>query len=309
MNKVKIILILVLLIINTVTYAKERVFIIYNINNDLITNVDLKKETQYLIALNNQLKNLSTNKILNIAKDSILRETVKKIEIEKYFDLKKNNPIVDNYIKNFYTKLNLNNEIEFQEYLQSNGLTMNFVKKKIQIEVEWNKLIYSKFKDQLNIDKEKIRKEILMDKNEEKEKLYLLSEIVFEIDNQNNLNEKKDNINNSINEIGFKNSANIYSISDSSKFGGQIGWVSGKDLSKKIFTQINNLKVGEQTLPINMGASFLILKIDDVKFEKKLIDIKQVLSNKIEIETERQLQRFSKIYFNQVKINTNINEL
>ena len=309
MNKVKIILILVLLIINTVTYAKERVFIIYNINNDLITNVDLKKETQYLIALNNQLKNLSTNKILNIAKDSILRETVKKIEIEKYFDLKKNNPIVDNYIKNFYTKLNLNNEIEFQEYLQSNGLTMNFVKKKIQIEVEWNKLIYSKFKNQLNIDKEKIRKEILMDKNEEKEKLYLLSEIVFEIDNQNNLNEKKDNINNSINEIGFKNSANIYSISDSSKFGGQIGWVSEKDLSKKIFTKINNLKVGEQTLPINMGASFLILKIDDIKFEKKLIDVKQVLSNKIEIETERQLQRFSKIYFNQVKINTNINEL
>ena len=309
MNKVKIILILVLLIINTVTYAKERVFIIYNINNDLITNVDLKKEAQYLIALNNQLKNLSTNKILNIAKDSILRETVKKIEIEKYFDLETNNPIVDNYIKNFYTKLNLNNEIEFQEYLQSNGLTMNFVKKKIQIEVEWNKLIYSKFKNQINIDEEKIRKVILLDKNEEKEKLYLLSEIVFEIDNQNNLNEKKDNINKSIKEIGFKNSANIYSISDSSKFGGQIGWVSEKDLSKQIFIKINNLKVGEQTLPINMGASFLILKIDDIKFEKKLIDVKQVLSNKIEIETERQLQRFSKIYFNQVKINTNINEL
>ena len=309
MYKIKIILILLLLIINKVSYAKEKVFIIYNINNDLITNVDLKKEAQYLIALNNQLKNLSTNKMLNIAKDSILRETVKKIEIEKYFDLETNNPIVDNYIKNFYTKLNFNNEMEFQEYLQGNGLTMNFVKKKIQIEVEWNKLIYSKFKNQLNIDKEKIRKEILMDKNEEKEKLYLLSEIVFEIDNQNNLNEKKDNINKSIKEIGFKNSANIYSISDSSKFGGQIGWVSEKDLSKQIFIKINNLKVGEQTLPINMGASFLILKIDDVKFEKKLIDVKQVLSNKIEIETERQLQRFSKIYFNQVKINTNINEL
>jgi peptidyl-prolyl cis-trans isomerase SurA len=309
MNKVKIIPILVLLIINTVSYAKEKVFIIFNINNDLITNIDLKKEMQYLIVLNNQLKNLSTNQILSISKDSILRETVKKIEIEKYFDLEANNPVVDNYIKNFYTKLNFNNEIEFQEYLQSNGLTMNFVKKKIQIEVEWNKLIYEKFKDQINIDKEKIRKEILLNKNEEKEKLYLLSEIVFEIDNQNNFNEKKNNINKSIEEIGFKNSANIYSISDSSKFGGQIGWVSEKDLSKKISIKINNLKVGERSLPINMGASFLILKIDDVKFEKKLIDVKQVLNNKIEIETERQLQRFSKIYFNQVKINTNINEL
>ena len=58
---------------------------------------------------------------------------------------------------------------------------------------------------------------------------------------------------------------------------------------------------------IDQSDIFVIL--DDVKFEKKLIDVKQVLSNKIEIETERQLQRFSKIYFNQVKINTNINEL
>ena len=57
---------LLLLIINKVSYAKEKVFIIYNINNDLITNVDLKKEAQYLIALNNQLKNLSTKKVIDL---------------------------------------------------------------------------------------------------------------------------------------------------------------------------------------------------------------------------------------------------
>ena len=117
MNKIKIILILTLLIIiNTSTYAKEKVFIIYNIDNELVTSIDLKKESTYLIALNNQLKNLSEEKILNIAKESILRETIKKIELSKYFNLKIINPLVDDYIENFYSKLNLNNEIEFQEY-------------------------------------------------------------------------------------------------------------------------------------------------------------------------------------------------
>ena len=82
MNKIKIILILTLLIIiNTSTYAKGKVFIIYNIDNELVTSIDLKKESSYLIALNNQLKNLSEEKILNIAKESILRETIKKIEL------------------------------------------------------------------------------------------------------------------------------------------------------------------------------------------------------------------------------------
>ena len=310
MNKVKILPILILLIVvNSIVHAKEKIFIIYNIDNELITNIDLKKEAMYLVALNNQLKNLSKDKILSIAKESIVRETIKKIELKRYFDLDVKNPLVDSYIKNTYLKLNFNNEIEFKEYLQSNGLPISFVKEKIQIEMTWNKLIYDKYKNQLNINEEKIRKEVLLNKDKKKEKIYLLSEIVFEIDNQNSLNNKKKNIDESINEIGFKNSANIYSISDSSKFGGQIGWVAEKELSSTIFKKLRNIKIGERTQPINMGASFLILKVDDIKYEKKFIDVNQEINNKIEIETDRQLQRYSKIYYNKIKINTNINEL
>ena len=310
MNKIKIILILTLLIIiNTSTYAKEKVFIIYNIDNELVTSIDLKKESTYLIALNNQLKNLSEEKILNIAKESILRETIKKIELSKYFNLKIINPLVDDYIKNFYSKLNLNNEIEFQEYLKSKGLPFNFVKKKINIEITWNQLIFDKFNNQLKINKEEIRKEIQSTKVNIEEKAYLLSEIVFEIDNQNNLNNKKNNIEKSINEIGFKNSANIYSISDSSKFGGQIGWITEKELSSKIFKKINNLKIGEHTIPINMGTSFLILKVDNIKSEKKTRNIKQEVSKKIKTETNRQLKKYSEIYYNQLKVNSTIDEL
>ena len=310
MNKIKIISILIILIIiNTKSYSKENLFIVYTVNDELITSIDLKKESNYLVALNNQLKNLSKKKILEIAEESILRETIKKIELNKFFDLRKKNPLVENYIKEFYLRLNLKNEEEFQKYLNDYELSIDFIKKKIHIEITWNKLIYEIFKNQIQINDEKIRKEIVSSKNDTNEKLYLLSEIVFEIKNKDAFNEQKNNINKSIKEIGFENSANIYSISDSSKFGGEIGWIAEKKLSKKIFNKLINLNIGEYTNPISTGTSFIILKINEIKYEKKIVNIKQEVDKKIEFETERQLKQFSKIYYNKIKINTNINEL
>ena len=296
------------LIICTISYSKENVFIIYNINNKIITNVDLKKEINYLVALNNQLKNLEKDQILEIAKESILRESIKEIELNKFFDLKVINPYVDIYIKELYQRLDLKNEDQFQKYLQNYGLSINYVIEKIQIEISWNQLIYDKFKSQIKINNQKILKEIKSSSNKTNEKFYLLSEIVFEIKNQDALNNKKKKIELSIKEIGFKNSANIYSISDSSKIGGEIGWIAENELSKKIYNEINNLKISEFTKPILTGSSFLILKVDDIKYETTKTDTKEQLDKKIKFETDRQLQQFSKIYYNKVKINTDINE-
>ena len=310
MNKIKsLFLVISLLIICSISYSKENAFIIYNIDEKIITNIDLKKEVNYLTALNNQLKNLDKKQILGIAEESIVREAVKEIELNKFFDLKQMNPYVDIYIKELYSRLNLKNEDQFQKYLQNYGLSLDFVKKKVQIEIMWNQLIYDKFRYQIKIDKKKILNEIKSSKNKSSEKIYLLSEIVFEIKNKDEFNEKKDRIEKSIDEIGFKNSANIYSISDSSKFGGEIGWIAEKELSKKIFNEINDLEINQYTKPILTGSSFLILKIDDLKYEEKKIDSKEQLNKKIKFETDRQLQQFSKIYYNKVKINTNINAL
>ena len=308
MNKIKsLFLVISLLTICSISYSKENIFIIYNIDEKIITNIDLKKEIDYLTALNNQLKDLDKKQILGIAEESIVREAVKEVELNKFFDLKQMNPYVDIYIKELYSRLDLKNEDQFQKYLQNYGLSLDFVKKKVQIEIMWNQLIYDKFRYQIKIDKKKILNEIKSSKNKSSEKIYLLSEIVFEIKNKDEFNEKKDKIEKSIDEIGFKNSANIYSISDSSKFGGEIGWIAEKELSKKIFNEINDLEINQYTKPILTGSSFLILKIDDLKYEEKKIDSKEQLNKKIKFETERQLQQFSKIYYNKVKINTNIN--
>ena len=177
--------------LSSLSHSKESVFIIYTINNEIITNIDLKKEANYLVSLNNQLKNLDKKKILEIAKESIVRETIKEIELNKFFDLKKINPIIDVYLEDLYRNLNLENENEFEKYLENYELTVDFVREKIQIEISWNQLIYDKFKNQIRIDNKKIIKEIESIENKADEKIYLLSEIMFEIKNQDEYNEKK----------------------------------------------------------------------------------------------------------------------
>ena len=85
-SKVFILVFFSLLVLNLKVLSKEDVFISYKINDEIITNIDIKKEAQYLIALNNQLVNLKRNEILNVAKESALREKLKKMELLKYFN-------------------------------------------------------------------------------------------------------------------------------------------------------------------------------------------------------------------------------
>ena len=310
-NRKKIIFVFVLLlIINFKSFSNENIFIIYKVNNEIITNMDVKKELAYLQVLSNQLQNLEKKTALKIARESILREKIKKIELSKYIDLnEKDEVIINDYIKNFYIKLKLNNKDEFLVLLKNNGLSIDYVEKKVQIEISWNRMIYEKFKDQLNIDLNELKRQIKSVTNDTNEKIYSLSEIVFDQKNKDNFSENVKKINDSIKEIGFENTANIYSISDSAKFGGEIGDIGEKVLSKKFLSELQTLKVDQHTQPIQVGNAFLILKIDNIRYEDKKIDVDQKLNKKIEFEQGRQLNQFSKNHFNRIKINTSIDEL
>ena len=284
-------------------------FITHKINAEIITNIDIENEAKYLLALNNQLKNLSKIKILKIATDSIIKETIKKNEVNKYYTLDQKNSFLDTVIKDFYTKLNLTSVGEFEKYLSDYDLTIKDIKKKIEIETTWNQLIFTKFKNQINIDNEKLKKRVGYKNTTENRKLFLLSEIVFEKDKVKTVGEIRKKIDESISEIGFKNTANIYSISDSAKFGGDIGWIEEEKLSNKLSKEIQGLIIGDMTKPINIGNGFLILKIEDIKNKKIQIDKKKELEKMILFEQNRQMEQFSKIYFNKIKINTIISAL
>tara|TARA_B110000259_G_scaffold127388_1_gene144019 strand:+ start:2369 stop:3304 length:936 start_codon:yes stop_codon:yes gene_type:complete len=310
MTKIKFILsLIILLALSIKSYSDENIYIVYKVNNQIITNTDIEKEYRYLVSLNNQLKSLNKLKVLEISRESALREQIKKIELSKYFDLQTLNLNIDNYLENFYKNLDINTESEFEKYLEGSNISLDYIKKKIQIEILWNQLIYDKYIAQINIDQNKLKEKLKELSNKANQKVYLLSEILFDKENNSSFEKKLEDINQSINEIGFNNTANIFSITDSSKFGGKIGWIEEQKLSKKIIEELQLLETGQYTSPIQTGSSFLILKIEEIKYEKTTINEEEELNKLIQFETSKQLDQFSKIFYKQIKINSLIDEL
>tara|TARA_B000000460_G_scaffold117937_1_gene83021 strand:- start:828 stop:1763 length:936 start_codon:yes stop_codon:yes gene_type:complete len=292
-------------IFTNIVQASNNVFIVMKVNNEIITNININEEYRYLIALNTDLKSLKKEEIFNLAKNSFLREKIKENELKKYFKLNQSSKYIDQTIKNLYSSLNISSEIEFKKYLSVHNLTIEDVKKKLEIEVLWNELIYTIFHKQIDIDEEKIKKKINANKIQ---KNYLLSEIFFSGENKEKINEKYNLIKKSISEIGFKNTANIYSLTESAKIGGSIGWVGENQLAKKVVNEINKLQVGEFTKPINIPGGVVILKLDKKEDKKISLDFDSEFKKLIEYEKNRQLNQFSTVYFNKLKFNTKIEQ-
>ena len=312
MNKIKFIYILIILsliTVNTKLFSDESVYIVYKVNNQIITNKDVEKERQYLISLNNRLKELDESRMIEVSKESALREKIKEIELEKYFNFETLELNVDIYLENFYKTLNINNKSEFEQYLKKNNLSLDYIKNKIQIEVLWNQLIYDQYISRINIDKNKLKKKLQETDNNLDQKVYSLSEILFENKFTTNFDKKLKDITQSISEVGFNNAANLYSVSDSAKFGGKIGWVEEKKLSKKIIEELRTLDAGQYTNPLQTGGLFLILKIEAIKYEKATINEEEELDKIVKFETSKQLDQFAKIFYKKIKINNTIDEL
>ena len=283
--------------------------IIYKIQNEIITNIDIKNEYRYLLALNNELQNLSKDKIYNISKESIIRETIKKIEILKQFkNIDIEDKFLDKIIENLYlNKLKLNSYKEFKKYLQEYDLDITDIEKKIKIDALWNELIVKKYNSKIEINVKSIKKEIsnnklLITKN------YLLSEIVFEVASKKEIDKKYIEIKNSVIENGFENTALIYSIAETVKVGGKIGWIHESSLNKEIRESVASLNIGDLSKPFLIPSGMLILKINDIKQENKKVNTELELQKAINYQRNKQLNQYSQIYFNKVKKNIGFNE-
>ena len=297
--------IITLLIIN-LSNANEKIIIELQIADEIITNIDFKKEESYLVALNNNLNDISKNQLKKLARDSLIREKIKKNELLKFYDFSKTDKFANEVLKEFYTRLNFNNLNEFELYLKNYNLEISDIKSKLKIESLWNELIFKKFESQITINTENIKKKVKKQKNIITE--YNLSEILFELKSEEDLNKKYNLILDNIKESGFKNSATIFSLSNTSKFGGEIGWVKQTHLNELLLNQIKLIKINEITEPIQTTSGYLILKLNDKRKKELKIDQKKLYNQMIIEEKNRQLNQFSLIYFKKIKQNIFISE-
>ena len=296
-------------LLSNVVIAENKHEIIIKINNQIITNFDIQKETKYLLALNPSLNNLSTKQIKELSKNSLIREKIKENEILKYYKINYEDPELTKFVTNIYKRLNIGDEAEFNTYLLKFDMNINTVIKKIAIERDWNKMIFGKFKNQIVVDELKIKKNLekKLDKSEIQTS-YLISEILFQAKNEKEFEETYNDIIKAVDESSFKSAASIYSISDSSINSGEIGWVKKNEISNSIYNELNKLNIGDITQPIKVASGFLIIYLEDVKKVEKEINTEEEFKKIVTTEKNRQLNEYSIIYYKKIKKQIFINE-
>ena len=281
----------------------------FKVNNEIITTIDIIKELSFLAALNPNILKLEKDKIFEVSKNSIIKEKIKIIEILKFT---KKIELKDEYLKKLikenYIKINLNSEDEFLKHLSKYDLQLDEFKKKITIEALWNQIIFSKFKFKVKIDKNKIKNEIINDKKNKLISLNL-SEIIFNIDEDQILNVKFEQIKDDINLNGFENAAAIHSVSETANLGGKLGWINQNSINQSLYKKISNLNVGEFTKPIVIPGGFLIIKLNELKEVDREMNLNKEIEKQITIKTNQQLNQFSNIYYNKIKKDIKIEKL
>ena len=280
--------------------------ILLKIDREIITTVDIANEIGYLQALNKNINNLDQNTLISIAKNNLIKDKIKQIELLKNLNkLEIKRDHLKFLIKNIYLKIGLANLEEFKIYLKNRGLKIEMVEEKILIDANWKQFIYVRYKNQIKIDKKKIVQEI---KNR-KSKIYKLSEILFTLKGNDKLEIKYNLLNKSISEKGFENTALIYSVSDSSRKGGDLGWVNSNAISPKILKKLSLLDVNDHTDPIIVPGGFLILKIQDYKEEEIKYNIDKEIEKVVNGKVNEQLNVFSNLHINKLKKDIIVNEL
>ena len=282
--------------------------IVLKIDNEIVTSLDVKNEQTYLTALNPNIKNLSQKEIYELSKNSLIREKIKKKELLKAFnELEVEENIIDQVIKNLYSDINITSFNDFKNFLEQKGLKFENIKEKIKIEILWNRLVYIKYKSKVKINANEIKNEVQNKK--EKMKKFFLQEILFEVKENEKLIDKHQLILDNIKNKGFENTALIFSISDTSKKNGNIGWVNENSLNNLILSEIKKIKVNEFTKPITIPGGFLILKLKDVERLDSEVNLDEEVNKIIRAKTNQQLNQYSAIFYNKIKKNIKINEI
>ena len=276
--------------------------ILFKINNEIITTIDIFEEIKFLKSFNPEINDLNEKDLFEISKNSILRDKVKKIEIMNFVkELKVDDKFLLRFIKNKYSKIGINSLEKFEDYLINNNLNRNNITEKFYIEIIWNDLIFQKFKNKVVIDKEKIKNEILENPRKKRQKELLLSEITFSPNNKKNFQIKYEKILQDIESLGFKKTALIHSDSNTATNGGLIGWIKEDNLNKNIKGIISELSIGQFSKPIRTSSGFIIIKIEDEKEYETNFNLNKRVDEAILFKTNNQLDQFSGMYFNKIK--------
>ena len=284
------------------SYANLENSIIVKIDNQIITNFEIKNKILTTLVLSNrEINQENINNLKSQALEALIQLKLKTNELSKY-DIEISNIQLEQYLySSFSTDIN-----SLKKKLNNNGLDFDLFIEELKVGLKWQQFIFSKYSNKINIDSSQVENELQnLIKIEENLKEYNLSEIEFVVDENENLKNKIEYINQQINTIGFNQTAFNLSISSSASSNGDIGWVNAKSLSKEILEILNKMEIGRISRPIIKGNNILFLKIN--KIRKKKLEKENIIKLKKNIVNRKKnelLNLFSKSHISKLKNNS-----
>ena len=285
--------------------AKIQNNIILKVENEIITNYDVKnKILQTLILGDQDINQQNIDKVKGSVLDSLIQLKLKKIELSKY-NYQSDKVQINQYLE----RISSNNIQELNKKFVRNNISYDLFLEELEIENKWQKLIFNLYSKKIQINEEDINKELEnMLQNQSDIEEFRLSEIEILSSNEKMDLENVSNITKQIDEIGFDKVAINQSISSTANRKGDLGWVNAKALSRQIFDIVSQLKVGQVSTPIKKQDSILILKlIDKRNFKVKDIDKSKLKSDLITQKRSEMFNLYSRSHLSKLR-NTSLIE-
>ena len=286
MTKTKKIFCIVLIILLCPLKANTEIQdgLLFSVGNKAITKSDIVNELKIILILNNKsYSDEIRDQLRHTAIQSIIKRSIKKIEVEKNDFLKFNQKDFNHEVETLAKRINVDVET-LKNICASNGLDFSLVEDQIKVELLWNSLIFHLYRDRLTINVDEIDEQLQIYQTKKEVVNYLISEIIINPVEKNEMNSKIKELKDKIANEGFEKAAMNSSISETALKGGDLGWVNENSISKKFRTKIINTPIGELSEPILLPEGILIFKVRD----KKILETKNVE------EVKKQLLNYEK---------------
>ena len=299
MIKKKILFIFILFFISSFSSAKIENNIILKVENEIITNYDIKNKILRTLILSGQEIN---QKNINFLKEQSLNDLIfqklKKIELER-FNFKDDKTQINNYLRT----ISSNNIDLLKEKFKQSDTDFDLYLDEIEINFKWQKFIYKFYSNKIELDENSIQlelKKIIENKSDLEE--FRISEIEISDYNKSESEKIIANIKRQIEENGFENTALKISNSSTASKKGDLGWINGKSLSEQIYKILNKMKIGDISNPIKRQDSILFLKLNDKRVSKvDDIDIKKLKNRIINQKKNELFNLYSRSHLSKLK--------
>ena len=292
-------IILVFLFLNKSVNAKFKNDIIVKIENEIITNFEIKNKILSTLILSNQeINQKNINSIKGKALDSLIQLKLKKIELSKY-------NISDdlNQVNKYLNTVSSNDINSLKFKFEKNNVEFDLFIEEIKTEFKWQKFIYEVYSKKINIDGVSLDgevKKILKDKVDMTE--YRISEIEVERKLSQPSKDIILDIQKKIDQLGFETTALNYSVATSSSNKGDLGWINTKSLSNKIFNILSKMNINDVSRPIEKQNVIIFLKLTDKRKTKaENIDINELKKKLISQKKNELFNLYSRSHLSKLK--------